>query len=838
MRWLKRILVFLLVVVLALGVFGFWTVRRSFPTVQGELAIRGLSEPVTVIRDDWGIAHIYATNSHDLFFAQGYTHAQERFWQMDFQRHIGAARLSEIFGESQFETDKFLRSLGLVELAQYEYANGSDELVATLDAYAAGVNAYLADHSGAEISLEYAILPLINSGYEIEPWSPTDTLTWAKMMSWELSGNMDDEIARTVLSATLPLEQIEKLWPPYPEDHPVIVESDQVDARARTTIQLPDAAIEAVRSVGEGVELVSALTGGGFEGVGSNNWAVSGDMTGTGMPILANDTHLGIQMPSIWFQQGLHCVGNDPECDTDVVGFMFVGAPGVVIGHNDRIAWGVTTEAADTQDLFVEKVNPDNPNQYEVDGEWVDFEVRTEVIEIAGSQPEEIVVRSTRHGPVISGTYVDVDAFDDATATEVPEEYVVALAWQSLQPATLMDAVLALGKADDYDDFRSAMALWDVAAQNVVYADVDGNIAYQSTGEIPVRAQGVGSYPVPGWTSEYDWVGIVPFEDMPSVLNPPQGYVATANQMVTRPGVPPLIAPDGAFGFRANRIEDLITAVGDHDVEYSQQMQMDAFDGGALDIVPALLGVDAAGNGAVAEMQSLLETWASDANPFQAVWDSSEAAAYQGAWRHLLINTFHDQMPEDLRPSRANGNSRWFEVVIQLLDSPDDPWWDDVNTAAVESRDDVLFQSMIDGHEELTDLLGDNPADWRWGDLHIARFENQTLGQSGIGPVEWLFNRTAPPRVGGGGGIVNATGWGFDEGYELDWHPSQRMVVDFSDFSRSTYINTTGNSGHAFHRYYDNMIEAWTDGDQAPMYWTRDEVELNATSTLELIPAG
>ena len=838
MRWLKRILVFLFVVVLALGVFGFWTVRRSFPKVQGQIEVQGLNDTVVVIRDDWGVAHIYASNTDDLFFAQGYTHAQERFWQMDFQRHIGAARLSEMFGESQLETDRFLRSLGLVELARYEYENGSNELTGTLEAYAAGVNAYLADRSGAEISLEYAILPLINSGYEIEPWSPVDTLTWAKMMSWELSGNMDDEITRTVLSTTLPMEQIQKLWPPYPDDHPVIVESNQKNVQAQTTIQLPNAAVEAVRSVGKGAELVSALTGGGFEGVGSNNWAISGGMTESGMPILANDTHLGIQMPSVWFQNGLHCVGSEPECDWDVVGFSFVGAPSVIIGHNDRIAWGVTTEAADTQDLFIERVNPDNPSQYEVDGEWVDFETRTEVIEVAGAEPEEFVVRSTRHGPVISATYIDEDQFDGATATEVPEEYVVSLAWQSLQPATLLDAVMALDQAEDYEDFLAATALWDVAAQNIVYADVEGNIAYQSTGEVPIRANGDGLYPVPGWTSEYEWVGLVAFEDMPRLLNPSQGYVVTANQMITRPGVPPVIAVDGAYGFRANRIEDMVVSRTDHDLEYSQQMQMDEFDGGAFGIVPALLAVDTAGNQSVAEMQALLETWASGADPFQANWDSSEAAAYQGVWRHLLINTFHDELPEDLRPSRANGNSRWFEVVIQLLEEPEDPWWDDVTTDDVESRDDVLFQSMVDANAELTELLGDNPTGWRWGDLHIARFENQTLGQSGIGPVEWLFNRTAPRRVGGGGGIVNATGWGFDEGYELDWHPSQRMVVDFSDFSKSTYINTTGNSGHAFHRYYDNMIEAWTDGVQAPMYWTRDEVALNATSTLELVPAG
>ncbi len=838
MRWLKRILVFLLVVVLAVGVFGFWTVRRSFPQVDGELEIKGLTEPVSVIRDDWGVAHIYATNTHDLFFAQGYTHAQERFWQMDFQRHIGAARLSEMFGESQLETDKFLRSLGLVDLARMELETMDEHTREVLDAYAEGVNAYLSTHTGAEISLEYAVLTLQNSGYVIEPWTPLDTLTWAKMMSWELSGNLAEEVTRTVVSADLPVSQVEKLFPDYPNDHPVIVEGDQVTLTSRSRPEIPEAAVAAIASVGAASQLVWELTGGGFEGIGSNNWVAGGSMTETGKPILANDTHLGIQMPSIWFQNGLHCVGSDPECPYQVTGFQFVGAPGVTIGHNARIAWGVTTESVDTQDLYVERVNPANPDQYEVDGKWVDFEKRVETIGIAGGDSEEFEVRSTRHGPVISGTYLDHDDLDGTKAIELPEEYVVTLAWQSLQPATLFESILTLNRAEDYDDFRSAMALWDVAAQNVVYADVDGNIAYQATGEAPIRAKGDGRYPVPGWTSEYEWTGIVPFDDMPRLFNPPQGYVATANQLVTRPGTEPMLSAEGGLGFRAKRIEDLLKAGTDHNVASMQQMQMDALDGGALGIVPALLEVDPAGDDSVVAMQSLLETWAARSNPFQAAWDSNEAAAYQGTWRHLLANTFHDELPEDQYPSRSTGNSRWFEVVIQLLDDPDDAWWDDVSTSEVESRDDILFRSMVDAHVELSEMLGANPAEWRWGDLHIARFENQTLGQSGIGPIEWLFNRTAPRRVGGGGGIINATGWAFEEGYELDWHPSQRMVVDLADLSNSTFINTTGNSGHAFHRYYDNMIEPWTDGVQSPMYWTRDQVELNASSTLELVPAG
>lgn len=832
MKWLRRILIGLLVLVLALGVFMFFLVRRSFPTVSGELEVSGLQEQVEVVRDEAGIPHIYAANAHDLFFAQGYTHAQERFWQMDFWRHIGSARLSEMFGSSQVGTDKFLRSLGLVESATEELAEMPLGIREILEWYADGVNAYLADNDGAGVSLEYGILSLTNSGYEIEPWTPIHSLTWAKMMSWDLSSNMRSEIARAVLSADLPIERVEQLYPPYPADHPVIVPTDQSASTSRLTVEFPEEAIPALAQAGAAVEAVYALTGGGFEGIGSNNWAIGGSLTESGMPILANDPHLSIQMPSIWFPVGLHCTA---ECDLQVIGFSFAGVPGVVIGHNDRIAWGVTNQAVDTQDLFIERVNPDNPDEYEVDGEWVPFETRTEVIKVAGGDDLTYEVRSTRHGPVISGTFIEEGELDVATAIDLPESYVVAMSWQSLNKSSLAQAILAIGRAKNYDEFRVATSFWDIAPQNIVYADVDGNIAYQSTGEVPTRAKGDGRYPVPGWTSEYEWVGLVPLDALPRMFNPPRGYVATANQHIIRPGTVPFFTADAAFGYRADRIEAMIAGTSDHNIESSQAIQFDTRDGGAANLVPFLLDVPDERDEAVVAMQSLLSDWSRGDEAYQARADSAGAAAYMATWRHLLALTFHDDLPEDYWPG---GGSRWFEVVDRLLGTPDDPYWDDTATSDREDRDAILFRAMVNAHAGLTELLGSNAESWAWGDLHIARFENQTLGQSGIAPIEWLFNRTAPPRASGGASIVNAVGWNASVSYEVDWVPSMRMVIDLSDFSNSVFVHTTGTSGHAFHPYYDNMIELWTDGDYTPMYWNRDEIDPINSSTLTLVPAG
>jgi penicillin G amidase len=834
MRWLKRILIFVLIVLIGVGVYGFLTVRSSFPQLNGELEVVGLNQEVTVIRDGYGIPHIYAETPADLFKAQGYVEAQDRFFQMDFWRHIGAGRLSEMFGESQLGTDKFLRALNFTATAQIELTTISQEARDILGWYSEGVNAYLTSHQGSAASLEYPLMALQASGYVPDPWTPLNTLTWAKVMSWDLSSNFGDEIARTVLGDTLTEEQVEQLYPPYPDGHPVIVPSEIRSAAAdRTTASLPDAAITALLSVEQSRRTLSELTGGGFEGIGSNNWVISGKLTSSGMPILANDPHLAIQIPSIWYEIGLHCSDVSDTCPFEVTGFSFPGTPGVVIGHNASIAWGVTTEAADTQDLYIEKINPENANQYEVDGEWVDMDVRAETIDIAGGASESYEVRTTKHGPIISGLHGGADQLDDV-GSNYPDGFEVSLAWQSLQPSTLIESILQIDLASDWDDFRSAASLWDVAAQNLVYADIEGNIGYQSTGEIPIRPNSDGLRPVPGWDSSNDWVGIVPFDEMPFVFNPERGYMASANQPVLEAGAEPFIGRDGAYGYRAARIDEMINATAIHTVESVQAMQMDNRDGGAANLVQHLVAVPTREPN-VLEIQNLLEVWALGKEGFQATWDSAGSAAYQATWRKVLELTFNDDLPEEYWP---DGGSRWFEVFRVLIDHPDDPFWDIKGTNEIETADVILQQAMNDAHTELTELLGDNALNWKWGNLHTAEFENQTLGQSGIGPIEWLFNRSAPRRVSGGPSLVNATGWSATVGYEVDWVPSMRMVVDLGDFSRSTSIHTTGQSGHAFQANYADMIEMWTDGGQHPMLWSREDVDNAAANTLILKPAG
>jgi penicillin amidase len=816
----------------------------SFPQINGDVHLQGLDGPVDIYRDKMGIPHIYASTLHDLFYAQGFVHAQDRFWQMDAWRHIGSGTLSEMFGKGQLETDAFLRTLGWRDVAQAEWDGMGSESRSILQAYAEGVNAYLKDHSGTSLSLEYAVLGLLSPAYKIEPWTPVNSLTWGKAMAWDLRGNMDEEIERAVLLKTLSAQQVEQLFPPYPSDHPVIVNkigdgTTSVDFNSSTSeSQMVPA--EALAAVQQNVSLLDGASGKHGDGIGSNSWAVSGAHTGTGLPILANDPHLGIQMPSIWYQVDMHCLPKSDQCPFEIGGFSFAGVPGVIIGHNDDIAWGFTNTGPDVMDLFIEKVNPDNPNQYEADGKWVDFQIRSETINVVGDKPVTITVRSTRHGPIISDTYgplkdtntdnvPDFVPFKDQSGVFLPDHYMIALAWTALNPSSPFEAIWGFNKAQNWDQFRAAARNFHVPAQNLLYADVQGNIGYQMPGDVPIRKNGDGRFPVPGWTGEYDWTGFIPFDQLPYTFNPAEGYIATANNEIPPAGYPYFITADWDYGFRASRIVDLIkNAPGKIDIAYIQKMQGDMYDANAATLVPLLLKLNGSFTGEQSAALNLLKTW-----DFQARSDSTAAAVFESFWRHLLQNTFNDDLPKDSWP---DGGSRWDEVMRNLVKNPTDPFWDDKSTKdVVETEDDILKKSLADAVKELDGMFGSDPAKWNWGDMHAATFRNQTLGESGVGLIEDLFNR-GPFPVGGGEAIIDATGWSVVDGYETNWLPSMRMIVDMSNLSNSLTVHTTGESGHAYNRHYVDMSSLWSHIQYYPMLWNQGSVEAQSEGHLRLLP--
>jgi len=817
---------------LLLAVFGIWlfflaATHRAFPDVEGDMIVAGLNAPVEVIRDDMGVAHIYAADPHDLFLAQGYVHAQERFWQMDFWRHLGAGRLSELSGSSQVENDTFLRALGWEDLAEEQYATSTPPVKAALDAYAEGVNAYLAKQSPADLSLEYTFLELRNRSYTPEPWTPTNTLTWGHVMAWDLGGNLDLEIDRALLLGVLSPEQVEQLYPAYPGTrHPYIIEPS---GQGQVASLRGSADVETLLfRTQERVDALHALTGGGAEsGIGSNSWVVSGALSSTGSPILANDPHLAIQMPSIWYQVGLHCLTVTAECPYNVAGFSFAGVPGVIIGHNDRIAWGVTNMGPDVQDLYIEKINPESPNQYEVNGEWVDMSVRSETIEVAGADSVAIRVRETRHGPIISDTYESLEDFGTEAGIDLPESFAIALRWTDLDVNPgLAESILALNTAQNWEEFRTAAATFAVPAQNMVYADVEGNIGYQAPGNIPIRADGAGVIPVPGWDDRYEWVGFIEFDDLPRVFNPEQGYIATANNAIVGDDYPHLITWDWNYGYRARRIIDLLSSNPRLGLADHGRIQLDDYNLNAERLLPFVQAVPLNGR-LEEEARAILAAW-----DLRNAAESSGAAIFAAFWDQLLAQTFRDDLPEDQWPT---GRGRWFDVVGNMVDDPFDPFWDDVTTPQTETRDDIIITSFAAAVDGLASTLGASPEAWRWDAIHRAHFINPAFGDTGIGLVDDRFNR-GPVPVAGGADLVNAAGWDATEGFEVDWLPSMRMLVDLGDLANSLAVHTTGQSGHVDHPHYDDMIPLWQEGRFSPMLWERREIERNAESVQVLVP--
>ena len=856
----KRIFgVIALVLVLILGgiaLFGVHTVRSSFPEIDGQLALAGVSAPVDIKRDSLGIPQIYAENIADLFFAQGYVHAQDRFWEMDVRRHITAGRLSEMFGDSQIETDAFLRTLGWRKIAEEEVGMLSDRSIEILEAYSAGVNAYLADRSGADLSLEYAVLSLQNPDYTVEPWVPADSVAWLKALAWDLRGNMTDEIYRAIMSASVGVPETEKLYPEYPfAEHRPIVEIGAVVDGAFDQEALPDGTVigasarynkEQIAAIERVAGMESTLAqwlGKSGDGIGSNSWVIGGEKTESGMPLLANDPHLAPSMPSLWYQSGLHCTQPTPECSYDVSGWTMAGLPGVFIGHNNNIAWGFTNLGPDVTDLVLHKVTGDT---YLLDGAQVPLTTRTEEIKVAGGDPVVITVRETVDGPLISDvagieTYTTVGADAPVPApgsgsagTETPardDGYAVALRWTALTPRNTFDAFDALNTAQNWDEFRTAAKLLAVPAQNLIYADKQGVIGYQAPGVIPIRENYDGKWPIPGWTSRYAWQGFIPFEALPTVTNPPENWIVTANQAVIGPDYAYFLTDDWSYGARSQRIVDLIetTTAGGAPMtaERMRTIQMDSANDLAAFMVPRLteLEIPESVQGAYA----LFEGW-----DYTQPVDSAAAAYFNAIWRQMVLRMF--DAATNNPDASSSGSDQFWQVIKNIWDSPNDFWWDDKTTPEVEDRDAMIAAAMIEAQNELTGLLGGEPTAWRWGALHTLTLTNQTLGTSGIGVVESLFNR-GPIEVSGGESIVNATGWWPADGYEVTWVPSMRQVIDLSDFDNSTWINLTGNSGHAYNKNYSDQIAAWRDGEQYPWVFSPEAVQEATVATLQLVPA-
>ncbi|MZD10617.1 penicillin acylase family protein [Streptomyces sp. SID5785] len=893
------VIVLVLAVVAGIGYGAYWgvdSVRASLPQTTGSVEIDGLDGPVQVKRDSYGIPQIYASSDEDLFTAQGFVQAQDRFYEMDVRRHTTSGRLSEMFGKSQVKTDEFLRTLGWHRVAQKEYDSKlAPETKKYLQAYAKGVNAYLKGKSGKEISAEYVALGFEND-YTPQEWTPVDSVAWLKAMAWDLRGNMQDEIDRSLMTSRLDKKQIADLYPEYPYDrNKPIVQEGAYDSATKTYdpagtsggqggatggqgagtgltggAQAPSSLESQLGGLADVLDRIpdSAGLGPNGNGIGSNSWVVSGDHTITGKPLLANDPHLAPQLPSVWYQMGLHCTSVTAKCGYDVAGYTFAGMPGVIIGHNQHISWGLTNSGADVTDLYLEKFSGDG---YLYDDRTMPFTTRKEVIKVAGGSDKTITIRETNNGPLLSDrndelVKVGKKAPVGTNAPDRGDGYGIALRWTALDPGNTMDAVFGIDRAENWSDFRKAAADFQVPSQNLTYADTEGHIGYQLPGRIPVRGEGDGSLPSPGWDAKYRWTGFIKQDELPYEYDPKRGYIVTANQAVVGEDYPYTLTTDWGYGTRSQRITDLIKSKIDGGGKIStddmRTMQMDNSSEIAKLLVPYLLKVDV-DDKYVRETQQLLENWDYTQNP-----DSAAAAYFNSVWRNILKLAFGNKLPKELRvkgqclsvspvdnsgpadddrkvrecgqrdadSAQPDGGDRWFQVVRNLMKDEDSAWWQAPKTRtdkATHNRDELFSRAMEDARWDLTAKLGKDVDTWSWGRLHQLELKNQTLGTAGPGWLQYVLNR-GPWKLGGGEAAVNATGWNAAGGYGVSWVPSMRMVVNLEDFDKSKWINLTGASGHTYSAHYTDQTEKWVDGDLLSWRFTDKAVERDTSDTLLL----
>lgn len=785
--------------------------------------VPGLDGEVTIRYDDWGVPNIYAATTHDLMVAQGFVHAADRWWQMEWFRHQGSGRLSEIAGSSLVDTDRTLRTLGLARNAQNDLDHASPEVLDLLQAYADGVNARLAGKTPIEAAIEYQFLNTLRRGSgapevaEIEPWTPLNSATWLQVMSLALSGNAYNELIRAQIVEIAGQDSLSTLAPGYDYEHyPLIMEPGWTAPEDFPAA--PDAApIPTARTL-PGLEDLAALAH--DVGLGSNNWVVNGARTESGLPLLANDPHLSIMMPSIWYEIGLHCAPLGETCPYDVAGFSFAGAPFVIVGHNQRIGWGVTNVGTDVQDLYRLEINPDDPLQYRFDGDWLDMDTITETITPWDAAPVEAEVHLTRFGPMVDEIF------------GVPEP--VALRWAAAEPNRNFESLMLLNKASNWDEFQAAVADFDLAAQNFVYADTDGNIGYIMSGRVPLRVEGHdGTLPVDGTTAAYDWQGFADPMDNPRLFNPDAGMIVTANNAVLAPDdFPTVINLDWAYGYRAARITTLLQATALHTLETFAAIQFDNYDSGAAIVIPALAAADL-GDERLNEAAAWLAEWDG-----QNGADSPQAALFNVFWDRFLPLVF-DEVP-------IYEESFSMYRLSLMVGQPDHPVWANAELG-IDDPDTLMALALGDALDWMGATYGTDREAWRWGTLHVAHFLAAPLGQlpQGLDPaldqllplIFNLFNREI--ETSGGGEIINATGWSVDSGtFDVETLPSMRMILDFSDFDQSRLVHTTGQSGNPSSLHYADLLPLWAVGESHAHAFSAAAVEAGTETLWTLSPAG
>jgi penicillin amidase len=778
---LRKLLLLLLTIAAVVLAAFLALVASTFPRESGTVKVVGLSAPLTIETDPHGVPTIRAASETDALFGLGYVHARDRLWQMEYQRRIGAGRLAEILGPGVVETDRFLRTIGFRRAAESAWKSLSAPAQRKVEVYVRGINAFLASSSARPV--EFRILRCAPA-----PFDPVDALVWAKLMAWDLGGNARDEIRRTRLAAAVGEKRAAELLPPVPAT-PTILEEGEWTARptpAPAVSRFPFPVSRFPSSLWARLDNAFARAGArdpDDPGLGSNSWVLAGSRTTTGKPILANDPHLGLRVPSVWYLARLSAPGYS------VTGATLPGLPGVVIGRNDRIAWALTSLEPDVEDLFVEEVDPADETRYRWKGEWRRFDARRETIRVRGGRDTEVLVRGSVHGPIVS------DVMEGASSVG----RAVAFRWTALDAVDrTAEAIDGIDRAKSWPDFVAAVRLFHAPAQNFLYADVDGHIGYSASGAIPIRPRADGLRPASG-SGEDDWSGYVPFEALPRAFDPPRGFVVAANNRAAPEGYPYAISRDWPEPYRARRITERILAKERLGVSDVRSIQLDRASLQAGDLLPLLLDTspaDAASRDALARLRA----WNREFSP-----DSAAAAIY-AAWYAGLA-----RMPQDELGATPLGVVR-SRFLINALRA-DSPWCDDVRTPVRENCAGFRTATLRDAMSFLRGRLGADPTLWRWDRLHRARFPHGVF--EAVRGLRSVFSLET--GQGGDASTVNVGAYRLDGSFRMTDGPSYRQIMDLSRDGADLWVHTTGQSGNVFDRKYRDLLPLWREGAYLPL---------------------
>ncbi|MCX8098942.1 MAG: penicillin acylase family protein [Casimicrobiaceae bacterium] len=807
MKWMIVLLAALFLTALALVAVYAW---RSLPASNGEYVVEGLSGPIEVVLDGDGVPTVHAQSETDLAFAQGFLHARDRLWQLELHRRIGRGELAEIFGPQALETDKFLRTLGIHRAARAQFAAFPEEDQAIFRAYAAGVNAWIEQGPGSNLwqrPPEFVLL-----GIAPGRWSPEDSVAWALMMAWDLGGNWNSELLRLQLSAQLPTERVMQLagvqasdpLPTY-ADFAALYRSVGALPKEPRPKTLPALALGLAEST---------------EGIGSNSWVVHGSRTRSGRPLLANDPHLGLTVPAIWYFGRFRAPG------LEVTGATLPGLPGVVLGRTRGVAWGFTNTGPDVQDLYLEEF--DAEGRVRTPEGWASVATRRETIRVRGAAEVTITVRETRHGPVIS------DHYPPAAAAIDTRRYGLALRWSALDgDNTTALTARRINRAQSVAEVKEALRLYVAPMQNVVIADTQGNTAFIAAGRVPIRAPENdlrGLAPAPGWEARYDWKGWLPFERLPQEVV--TSFRATANQRVHGLDYPDFITAEWAHPGRKMRIEALLEATAKHDAASLRAIQHDVIH---THDTPLLDWVDRveSSHALAAEGKRLLKAFAAE-KKVDAASDSAKGALLYWLWsRHAARQLFADDIGEALFASTFG--RRDLRVALNRVASQADPFWcDRITTAATETCAQTLSDAFTAALEEAARLQGRNPARWRWDTAHVARSEHRPFSRVPL--LRGLFEIREPTAGDTYTVMVGKLRLRDPEPLINDFAASLRAVYDLAveDPDAGSFIYSAGQSGHPFSPHYRNFAQAWARGGPEAQ---RPFAPRESAAILQLYPA-